>query len=181
MSEISLATIESQAKAYSQERIRLASLVTILNAQLEAIKRKALPAIKRAVAAAAEERSKLGALVDTSHHLFVKPKTVVFHGIKVGLRKGSGGIDWEDDAKVVALIKKHFSKTEAELLIKTTEKPIAKSLSGLDVADLKKLGCTVEDTGDVVVITAVDGEVDKIVNALLKDATEETAPEQEAA
>jgi hypothetical protein len=39
---------------------------------------------------------------------------------------------------------------------------------------LKKLGCTVRDTGDEVVIKPVDGDVDKIVRALLKDATEET-------
>ncbi|MBI5561297.1 MAG: hypothetical protein HY894_00350, partial [Deltaproteobacteria bacterium] len=37
--------------------------------------------------------------------------------------------------------------------------------------DLKKLGVTVEETGDAVVIKPVDGEVERVVNALLRDRT----------
>ena len=173
MIETSLATIEQSAKAYSEKRDTLSSIVTLLNQQIEALKQAALPDLRRAVAKAAEKQADLTALVDGARHLFIKPKTLIFHGIKVGLRKGSGGIDWQDDAALVARIKKLFPTEEAELLIKTTEKPIAKALANLDVAELKKLGCTVEATGDVVVISPVDSHVDKLVTALLKDAVEE--------
>ena len=172
--ETTLATIEIAAKDFAQKRESLCDIVTLLNTQLDAIKRAALPDIKKAVAAAAEKQSSLKALLDGNRHLFIKPRTLVFHGIKVGLRKGSGGITWEDDARVVAFIKKHFPKEQAELLIKTKEKPIAAALADLDVADLKKIGCTIEDTGDEIVLKAVDGDVEKLVSALLKDATEET-------
>jgi hypothetical protein len=173
MSETSLATIEQAAKAYAEKRDTLCSMVTLLNQQIETLKKHALRDIKRAVNQAAEKKSDLSNLVDSARHLFIKPRTVVFHGIKVGLRKGSGGIDWQDDARVVELIKKHFPKAQAELLIKTTEKPIAKALQDLDIADLKKIGCTIDDTGDLIVIAPVDSNVDKLVEALLKDATEE--------
>lgn len=172
--ETTLLTLDPLARAYAEKRETLASIVTLLNTQVEALKAAALPDIKRAVAKAAEKQVALSNAIDGARHLFVSPRTIVMHGIKLGLRKGSGGIDWEDDAKVVALIEKLFPKAQAELLIKTTKKPIAKALEDLDVATLKKIGCTVEDTGDIIVIKPVDTAVDKIVTALLKNATEET-------
>lgn len=175
--DITITTIEQSCKAYADKRDTLSSIVTLLNAQLEALKRAALPDIKRAVARAAEKQSKLSAQVDAARHLFVKPRTIICHGIKVGLRKGSGGINWEDDDTVVARIEKLFPGAQADLLIKTTKKPIASALEDLDIADLKKLGCTIESTSDEIVIKAVDSHVDKLVTALLKDAIEETTPD----
>lgn len=171
--EITLITIETGAKAYAKDRDNLTSIVTLLDAQIEAMKRAALPDIKRAVARAVETRAHLHADIDLARHLFIKPRTIVFHGIKCGLQKGKGAIDWDDDEKTVALIEKHFSKAQADLLIKTTKKPIAKALADLDVVTLKKLGCTIEETGDQIVVTAVDTAVDKLVAAFLKAATEE--------
>lgn len=168
--EVTLTDIERRTKLFADALARLAAIVTKLNDEVEQIKRAALPAIKDAVAAAAGREAGLRALIEENPQIFDKPRTQVFHGIRIGFRKGTGGIDWEDDDKVVALIKKHFPKAQAELLIKTKEKPIAKALQDLDVADLKKIGCTVEDTGDVVVIKPTDSDVDKIVTALLKDA-----------
>lgn len=168
-----LAEIERRTKTYADARARLAHEVQSLNDSIEALKRGALPAIKKAVAVAACRETELKFCIETAPHLFEKPRTQIFHGIKVGFRKGTGGIDWEDDEKVVALIRKHFPKAQADLLIKTKEKPIAKALADLDVAELKRIGCTVEDTGDVVYVKPTDSEVDKVVNALLKDAVEQ--------
>ena len=52
------------------------------------------------------------------------------------------------------------------------ESPDKKMLAELPVNELKKLGCTVADTGDVVVIKPTDSEIEKAVAALLKDAVE---------
>ena len=70
------------------------------------------------------------------------------------------------------LIEKHFTKAQMELLIKPTRKPIAKALVDLDVGDLKKLGCRVEATGDVVVIAPAKSDVDKLVKTLLAEGEE---------
>ena len=169
--EVSLAMIESGAKQFADKHQDLAGIVQLLNDQVEAMKRAALPDIKRAVVRAAEAHAKLFNLVESAPGLFVSPKTITFHGIKVGYRKGSGGIEWDDPDKVVELIEKHFSAARAELLIKTTKKPIKGAIEDLDVSDLKKIGCRVEATSDVVVIKATDSGVDKIVTALLKEAT----------
>lgn len=167
-----LADVESRTKRYADARSVLAGYVQELNAEIELLKRAALPRIKELVARAAQREAELKSLIESNPALFEKPRTQTFHGIKVGFRKGTGGIDWEDDEHVCKLIRKHFTKDEADLLIKTVERPIAKALTDLDVATLKKLGCTVEATGDVVVIKATDSEIEKAVNALLKGATD---------
>jgi hypothetical protein len=172
---ISLGQIERATTDFAAVRTNLKDVVTDMEQELDKIRVKYLKRIRQHVALCADKQAALSKLIELAPGLFEKPRTHTFMGIKVGLRKGSGGIDWEDDAKVVALIRKNFKKDQADLLIKTTEKPIAKALQDLDVSELKKIGCTVESTGDVVVIKPVDGEVDKLVNALLKDATEEAA------
>ena len=50
------------------------------------------------------------------------------------------------------------------------EEPIRKALSELTVTELKRLGVTVEEADDQVVIKPTDSEVDKLVGKLLEDA-----------
>ena len=164
--------IEQHTKAFADRRAALADIVAELNGGIEALKRKHLPVIKRRVAAAAEAHAALTEAIGESAELFVKPKTVVMHGIKVGYAKGKGKIDFEDGDQVVRLIRKHCADM-ADVLIVTTEKPSKDALQQLDVATLKRLGCTVDESGDQVVIRPTDSNVDKLVKALLKDATDE--------
>lgn len=172
--------IETLTKAFADAHNDLTLIVNALNVEIERAKRARLPDIKRMVARCAEKHDTLKSAIESAPGLFVKPRTYIFHGVKVGLQKGKGGIAWEDDEQVVRLIEKLFKDQPdlLDVLIKTTKKPLANGLEQLDVAELKKLGCTVEETGDVVVIKPVDSAVDKIVRALLKDAVDEA---QEAA
>jgi hypothetical protein len=158
---------------YAESRSALCKIVNKLNADIEELKRQAMPTIKRLVAATAEREAVLRNCINENRNDFSNPRTVVINGIRIGFRKGSGGISWDDDAQVVKRIRGLFEDEQAELLIKTTETPIRKAITELDAATLKRLGCRVEDTGDVVVIKPADSDVDKIVNALLKGATEE--------
>lgn len=172
MTELTLADIEEKAKAYADRRARLAEKLTALDAALTAVKKLHLKELKRHVALTAETQIELRNAIDAAHHLFDKPKTRILHGIKVGLRKGKGKMEWEDDAALVALIKKKFPDHVAELII-TTEKPSATGLEDLDAAELRKLGVTVEDAGDQVVVKAVETDIERLVKALLKSATDE--------
>ena len=164
--------LEVLATQYSYKQRALGEVITAMERELDQVRVKYLKQIRAAVANAREAKSVLHTALTEAPECFEKPRTREFSGIKIGFRKGSGGIDWDDDAKVCALIEKTFPKAQAELLIKTTKKPISKALADLDVAELKRIGCRVESTGDVVVITSTDSEVDKIVKALLADAPE---------
>lgn len=169
-----LLDLERRAKAVATTRALVTQIVTELNAGIDALKRDQMPKLKTAIAAAAEQHDRLKVLIEANPELFAKPKSVVYHGIRLGYRKRTGALQFDDQEKVVALIRKHFAD-QFDLLVRTEEKPIKKALEGLSAAELKKLGITVEDSGDVVFIKPVDSATDKLVDQLLKSATEERA------
>lgn len=166
---MTMKTIEDLARDYAERRNSLADHVNAYTAELETLNQRLLPGIKRAVASADKARERLQALVADHPELFVKPKSVTFHGIRVGFKKGVGSIQWDDAAKVVSLIRKHFPE-QADVLVKITEAPVKNALAQLPAADLKKLGITVEETGDEAFIKPVAGDVEKFVAALLRGA-----------
>lgn len=170
----SLTEIETRAKKYAEAREHLAGIVTALNTGIESLKRDHMKRLKKAVAEAAERHDALKAMIEAAPDLFVKPRTVIFHGIKLGFQKGKGKIEWDDPDQVVRLIKKHFPD-QADVLVATTERPAKDALAQLSAAELKRLGISVTDGGDAVFIKPADSAVDKMVDALLKDATDEVA------
>lgn len=166
--------IEARAAASAKARDKLRDLCAALDDGIKALQKDHLPGIRRAVARASEAEAELKALIGSVPELFQKPKTVTLHGLRLGYMKGKGGIAWDDGDAVVAAILKHLPD-QAEDLIRWTGKPLKEALNQLDVAMLKKISCRVVDTGEQVFIKAVDGAVDKMVEALLKDAAEEVA------
>lgn len=169
-----LTDIEPTAKAYAEARAKVTDIVTVLNDGIDELKRAHMPALKRAITKAAEMHDQLKQLIEANPSLFVKPRTVIYHGVKIGMKQASGGISFEDADQVVRLVKKHFPD-QADVLIITTEKPSKDALRQLTVAELKKVGCNSIEAGDQVVIKPTDSEVDKLVDTLLKGATETEA------
>jgi hypothetical protein len=166
--------IEQAAKALRTARDVLSDRANALNEELEAATRKAMRGLKFAVGEATQAQANLLAAIQAAPHLFAKPKSMVLHGLSLGYRKGTGKIDWEDDAQVVKLIRKHFSD-QADVLVKVEETPIKKAIANLSAAELKKIGVTVEGTTDVAFAKDTTAAVDKLVKALLKGAEEEVA------
>jgi len=173
-----LGEIERSTKAYADARDKLAATLQKLEDQIEALKRQYMPGIKVQVGIAKEMEAHLKAELEDSKSMFVKPRTLIMHGIKVGFEKGKGRLEITDNDQVVRLIEKHFPD-QADILIQIRKKPIKKALANMTVAELKKLGITVEETGDVVVIKPVDSLIEKLVDKLLKEKEEDQ--EQEAA
>jgi len=163
--------IEVKAKAYSLAREALAGAIDCLQEEIGAAKRRCLPIIKRCVEKAKERRAELAAAIDESAELFVKPRSVIMHGVRVGFQKAKGKIEFDDPDQVVKLVRKHFPE-QFDVLVKTVERPVKDALAQLPAADLKRLGITVEETGDVVLIKDTASDVDKLVEALLKDEEE---------
>lgn len=169
----SLEDIEIQTREFMLAREALGNALAALQQRLDRIKEHTLPRLKQMAAKAAQEQSKLTNLVDSNRGLFKRPRTQVFHGVKVGLRKQKGGITWDDPKAVVERIHKIYGDGEdARSLLHITEAPDKKALEGLEVKELKKLGAEVVADSDAVQIKPVDDDVEKLINALLKDAIE---------
>lgn len=162
-----LETISKHAEVYARARSLLVERVTALDDGLTALRRNHLPAIRRAIDRAGEAENALRALVAGHPECFAKPKTLVIAGVRVGYGKGKGRLEFDDADAVVARIKK-LLPDQAEVLIRMKETPVKEALAQLPAADLKKLGVSVTDAGEQVVVRSVDTEVDKLVDALLK-------------
>lgn len=173
-----LGDIERLTKEYADARGNLAATVQRLEDQIEALKRQYLPGIKTQVAIAAAKRLDLKNAIEDSKSLFVRPRTIIVHGIKVGLQKGKGKIEFDKSEidRIVKLIEKHFPE-RADDLIETKKTPIKKALNRLTVQELKRLGIEVEDTDDAVVIKPTDSQVEKLVDKLLKEKDAEKSEE----
>ncbi|PWG62831.1 host-nuclease inhibitor Gam family protein [Spiribacter halobius] len=168
--ETPMERIEALTQAYASERDQLAGLVQEIQDEIDRITRRATPAIKDRVRRVAEAHDRLRAEVEARPELWQgKRRTVVIAGVRVGMAKGKGKIAWEDPAQVVRLIRRHFPE-QADSLIRVKEEPIRKALGNLTVAELRRIGCEVEDTDDQVVIKPTDSQVDKLVQQLLQDA-----------
>ncbi len=170
--------VEAKTKSYADARDAVSAIVSAVEEEIAAVKKRHMQRLKKAVAVMAERQAELRYTIAYNPELFIKRRTQVFYGIKVGFQKQKGEITWVDEAQVLKLIHKHFPDM-VDALIKTTEKPIKSALAQLPAADLKRLGVTISDDGDVVVIRATDSEIDKLVEALLKD--EEIKEAKEAA
>lgn len=167
--------IDSKAAEYSAAREALAGAVAVLKEERAALNRKYLPRIRRLVESAKERRAQLSALVEANPGLFERPRTVILHGVKLGYQKAKGRIEWDDEAAVIARIRKLLPRDQAELLIRVRESVHKPGVYDLSAADLKRLGITIEGDGDELVIRDTAGEVDKLVEALLREEPEEIA------
>jgi hypothetical protein len=168
---MTLLEIDSLTNAYASARAALSELVSDLNAELQAAKRRRLARLKALVGLAAERQNTLTAALEESKHLFERPRTLVLHGIKVGWQKAKGGLEISDPERTVELIQRHYSEAEADGLLHIIRRPDKDALAKLPANELKKLAVEVLADGDQIVIRPTDSEVDKIVTALLKDAT----------
>lgn len=163
--------IEKFTRSYAAEASILRQLLVDLEAEIAASKRRAMRPILTAVERTASAKKVLYAALKGAPELFVKPRSVVIDGVKVGFQKQIGTITWEDDEAVCKLIRKHLHE-QADVLIVTTERPSKKAMANLPVADIKRIGATVTADSDAVLIKDTASDVEKLVEALLGDAQE---------
>lgn len=167
-----LGEIEILTKDYSESYSKLSDKVRDLNDAIDAAKRKHMHYIKSFAEDALEKKSKLSNAIDESKDLFDKPKSIVIHGMKVGLQKGKGKITIPDEEKTILLIKKNLPD-QADILIKSEEKLLKPALNNLTAGDLKKVGLNLIESTDEVLIKPTGSDIDKIVTALLKEDPKE--------
>jgi hypothetical protein len=173
-----LQDVHTRAQVLSKSRDLLGQLLRTMEAQIETIKTGSLPDIKRAARQIIKQHDELTTLIVANPAMFAKPRTHIVDGLKFGLQKRPGMLMWEDDAVLCERIHKlckagDLTAEQADMLIARREKPVAKALEKLDGKLLKRLGVTVTADTDEPLIKSVDGEVEKAINAIIKDATQD--------
>jgi len=165
--------IDIATRRFADARGALAELARTLNEEVEQLKRKHLPEIKRVKDRAVQRQTELRTMIEESPELFVKPRTLTLHGVRIGFVKAKGRIEWDDEAAVIARIRKLLPADQAELLIRVKEAVHKQAVYDLAAGDLKRLGIRIAGDGDEVLIKDTASDVDQLVDALLKEATEE--------
>lgn len=167
-----LNAIEQLTKEYAEAYALLEDYVKELQREIAAVKARKANKLKKLISTTAEAEAVLRAMLDDSPECFKKPKTHIFHGVKVGYKKQKGALSWQSVNAVIARIRKFFPDQE-EILIRTTYTPDKDTLGKLEVKDLKKLGVNVKDAGDIPVIKLIENDMEKTVKALIKEAVGE--------
>lgn len=135
---------------------------------------------------AAEEeaaaKADLQAMVDSAPQLFSKPRSITQDGVKTGYRKSEDVLDWDDDATVIARIRALPDLAElAPVLIRTEETLNVAALAELDGNARRKVGIRLIHGIDLSFITFSDSDVEKMVKAILADATKRQGEDEPAA
>jgi hypothetical protein len=93
--------------------------------------------------------------------------------VKVGVTHGAGRKEIYAELRTIALAKTHLDHEQLALVVSVRESINKKAAAGLTVADLKKIGIRIEETGDRMVLTYTDSALDKLLERLLADAKDE--------
>lgn len=167
--------IEAAARDLAEKCAALDGLRRNLNADIEAIVKPRVAQFAAATDEAAQAHKRLHALIDQSRGLFERPRTVVLHGIKLGLQKGKGRIQFEDETKAMRRIRRLLPERAASL-IGCQFFLVKAAIANLPVDDLKRIGGRLVGADDAVFIkperTIAAGLVDALVTGYVNQAGE---------
>lgn len=159
--------IEQLCARYEAESTLLEAGITHLEEDLKAVQQKHLARLKRQAGVVARAEAELHAAIEAAPELFKKPRTSIFHGVKIGLANAIGSLTFEDEEYVVARIREQFTDVgEFDHFVKTSYTPRKDALRELTPVQLKKLGCRLEGEGETVVIRRTAGDVKKLIETL---------------
>lgn len=170
--EVTFATLETSSRDYDQEAVRIEEMVAALETDLEAVKQKHLPGLKRQAAGVARREAELASLIESAPGLFIKPRTVTLHGVKIGYTVSNGKLMWDcEDATLLARIRQEFGRSAGQY-IHTKETPNKDTLKDVEAATMKKLGLRIDGAGDIVILKRVAGDVEKLIDKLIEKLVE---------
>lgn len=164
--------ISTLAEKFAAAHAALAERVSEAHELMEMVRKQHLKPITKAVEKAQEARANLVAMIESMPHLFVKPRTLVIHGIRCGFKKGQDKLVVTSVADTVQMIRTHLPDLAAALIRQPAPELSKAALGTLPDAQLAQLGITTVAGKDETVAVSTLTNVDRLVAALLADPTE---------
>lgn len=165
-------TAQRLADAHRESISRAAALESAINAVITPIYASHRAGIDAAAEEEAAAKAELQRLIDAAPQLFGKPRSITQDGVKTGYRKSEDTLDWDDDATVIARIRALPELADlAPVLIRTEETLNIAALAELDGNARRKVGIRLIPGIDQPFITFTDSDVEKMVKAILADAS----------
>lgn len=165
-------TAQRLADAHRASISRATALEHAINQAITPIYAQHRAGIDAAAEEEAAAKAELQQLVDAAPQLFARPRSITQDGVSTGYRKGEDTLDWDDDAMVIARIRALPELAElATVLIRTEETLNVAALGELDGHARRKVGIRLTQGVDQSFIRFTDSDVEKMVKAILADAT----------
>lgn len=163
--------LEKKTEQYAKTRETLLVHKRAYDAAVTRLQKTFLSKLRRSAAALKQHHDELETLIEANAAEFVKPKTQVVHGIKIGYQKQKGTIVIDDQDATLKRMEKVFG-LDLDLYTRTKVSIDKKALEKCDGSTLKKLGVELQADTDKVVIRPIDDEIDKLITVLLKDTAD---------
>ncbi|PKL96801.1 MAG: hypothetical protein CVV18_00360 [Gammaproteobacteria bacterium HGW-Gammaproteobacteria-8] len=175
-SETNAQDIELACQHYRAMRDNLRVQATAVNDCIEDIKRQYLPMLRTTLSCVADAETVLRDAVNASApSMWARARTRIIHGVKVGWTKSRGKVTFDDESKVIERIRKLLPKDQVALLVRVRESVHKPGVYDLTAADLRRLGISIADDCDQVVVKDIESELDRALEKLLADITEADA------
>lgn len=162
-----LGDIEAACKRATEAAEALSGAITDLRAAIEPSIARALPGIRDALVQFRASRKAVADLVQQHRDLFERPRTRIYHGVKVGLQALPGQLMLEDQGDaLIARIDRELPAAAAILAPARSREVSLAALKLLPDADLARIG-GVKVSGETKVIVNLPLDPEEAVRALL--------------
>lgn len=162
------------AEEYASAVLARQQLVAATRKRLAEIAAEMAPALREALSAERDCRDTLAGAVEAAPELFAKPRTRTVHGVRYGWQTGKARIEIPDETETIRRIER-LPDGQSELLLQRKVSVYKPAVLDLTAADLRRLGIRQVPGEDSVIVKVVDDATDRLVDALLADASEEAA------
>jgi hypothetical protein len=157
-----LEQLSSTAERLAGKRRELVAAAAEMDLEVLAVRKKHMPALRRLATEVKEMMAKLESAVSSAVALFEKPKSRTVAEIQFGFKKGRGKIEFDDEEKVIARIRKHLPD-QVDVLIQTKEAVVKDALGNLDGDMLRKLGVSITEAGNRPFVKPKDADTDQLI------------------
>ena len=164
---MNLEAIEHHTKHFADCDTELSQMVSECRAKLDKIANEYRPRLLAAGFELARARDVLFGAISGNAALFDKPRTRLFSGIEVGLRKSSSSVDWaRKEADIIAQIEAEYPQYKHALI--DVKKVLKKVPCGELPEELRvKLGIQKHEGDDAVVIARPKDGLSALVDAVM--------------
>ncbi len=185
MITINMNTIRQAAQRLGTARLESTTRATALEHELAAaagpIYKRHREGLDTAAAEEAEAEVALMMLIKAAPQLFKNPRSITVDGVRAGYRKESDGIDFDDEAAVIARIRAFDDLSDlAGVLIRTEEHLNLAAIDQLDGNQRKQAGIRTVTGVDQPFITFTDTPVEKLVKLIIADAAQRQGDKEPA-
>lgn len=159
---VTLEDLAADADKLAGRRFEFLSAAADMEGEISEIRRKHMPRLRKLALAVKALTDALLAQVATAPALFVKPKSRRVQDLQYGWRKARGKIEFDDEQKVIARIRKlRPDLADTAIVVKeTVDKDV---IDGLPADELKRLGISITDAGDKPFVKSKSDDLDELL------------------